>query len=160
MKEKGQQAGELDTGKFPKGTLPAWSSPHGNDRAACILFSVLMGPPDCHCLTYVWSLQSCPTLCNPMDCRRPGPVHGDSPGEILEWVAMPSSRGSSPPRDWTRVSCGSCIAGRFFTTELPGKPDLYSHHYLEKSIILFHVIDYTIALACKTLPLSYFFQLS
>ena len=50
MKEKGQQAGELDTGKFPKGTLPAWSSPHGNDRAACILFSVLMGPPDCHCL--------------------------------------------------------------------------------------------------------------
>lgn len=50
MKEKGQQAGELDTGKFPKGTLPAWFSPHGNDWAACILFSVLMGPPDCHCL--------------------------------------------------------------------------------------------------------------
>ena len=31
---------------------------------------------------------------------------------ILEWVAMPSSRGSSQPRDWTQVSC---IAGRFFT---------------------------------------------
>ena len=31
---------------------------------------------------------------------------------ILEWVAMPSSRGSSPPRDRTQVSC---IAGRFFT---------------------------------------------
>ena len=31
---------------------------------------------------------------------------------ILEWVAMPSSRGSSPPRDWTHVSL---IAGRFFT---------------------------------------------
>ena len=27
---------------------------------------------------------------------------------ILEWLAMPSSRGSSPPRDWTRVSCVSC----------------------------------------------------
>lgn len=50
MKEKRQQAGELDTGKFPKGTLPAWSSPHGDDQAASILFSVLMGPPDCHCL--------------------------------------------------------------------------------------------------------------
>ena len=38
---------------------------------------------------------------------------------ILEWVAVPSSRGSSPPRDWT---CISCIAGRLFTTEPPGKP--------------------------------------
>ena len=38
---------------------------------------------------------------------------------ILEWVAMPSSRGSSWPGDWT---CISCIAGGFFITELPGKP--------------------------------------
>ena len=36
---------------------------------------------------------------------------------ILEWVAMPSSRGSSQPRDRTQVSCN---AGRFFTAELPG----------------------------------------
>ena len=34
---------------------------------------------------------------------------------ILEWVAMPSSRGSSPPRDRTCISYVSCIAGRFFT---------------------------------------------
>ena len=40
----------------------------------------------------------------------------------LEWVAMPSSRGSSRPRDQTCVSYGSCIAGGFFTTEPPGKP--------------------------------------
>ena len=33
---------------------------------------------------------------------------------ILDWVAMPSSRGSSTPRDRIQVSCGSCIAGRFF----------------------------------------------
>ena len=33
-----------------------------------------------------------------------------------------SSRGSSRPGDWTLVSCGSCIAGGFFTTEPPGKP--------------------------------------
>ena len=35
---------------------------------------------------------------------------------------MPSSRGSSQPRDQTRISCFSCIAGRFFTAETPGKP--------------------------------------
>ena len=47
-------------------------------------------------------------------------VHGILQPRILEWVAFPFSRGSSQPRDWTRVSC---IAGRFFTawasTEAP-----------------------------------------
>ena len=41
---------------------------------------------------------------------------------ILKWVAIPSSRGSSRPRDRTQVSCGSCIAGRIFAAEPPGKP--------------------------------------
>ena len=45
-------------------------------------------------------------------------VHGILPARILEWVAMPSSRGSSWPRDPTWVSY---IAGRFFTTEPPEK---------------------------------------
>ena len=46
------------------------------------------------------------TLCNAMDCSPPGlPVHGIPQASILEWVAMPFSRGSSWPRDWTRVSC-------------------------------------------------------
>ena len=50
------------------------------------------------------SLQSCPTLCDPMDHSPPGSsVHGALQARILEWVAMPSSRGSSQPRDWTRV---------------------------------------------------------
>ena len=40
----------------------------------------------------------------------------------VEWVAISSSRGSSQPRDRTQVSCVSCIGGRFFTVELPGKP--------------------------------------
>ena len=98
--------------------------------------------------------QSCPTLCDPMDCSPPGSsVHGDSPGKntgvgchallqgiiptqgsnpglphclwilyqlshqrnprILEWVALPYSRGSSQPRDRTQVSC---IARGFFTS--------------------------------------------
>ena len=58
-------------------------------------------------------LQSCPTLCNPMNYSLPGcSVHGILQARVLEWVAMPSSRGSSQPRDQTQVSC---IAGRFFT---------------------------------------------
>ena len=62
------------------------------------------------------SLQSCPTLCDPMDYSTPGSsVHGILQARILEWVAMPSSRGSSPPRHWTRVSYVFCIAGGFFT---------------------------------------------
>ena len=45
---------------------------------------------------------------------------------ILEWVAMPFSRGSSWPRDKTCGSCGSSIAGRFFSTEPLGKPSDYA----------------------------------
>ena len=42
------------------------------------------------------SLQSCLTLCNPMDCSLPGSsVHGILQARILEWVAFPFSRGSS-----------------------------------------------------------------
>ena len=49
------------------------------------------------------SLQSCPTLCNPMDCSPPGSsVHGILSGSILEWVVIPFSRGSAWHRDWTR----------------------------------------------------------
>ena len=50
-------------------------------------------------------LQPCLTLCDPMDCSPPGSsVHGILQARILEWVAMPSSRGSSWPRDQTSVS--------------------------------------------------------
>ena len=50
-------------------------------------------------------LQSCPTLCDPMDCSPPGSsIHGILQARILEWVAIPFSRGSSPPRDQTHIS--------------------------------------------------------
>ena len=66
------------------------------------------------------------TLCDPMDCSPPASsVHGILQARILEWVAMPSSRESSQPRDCTQVSCGSRIAGSFFTTEPLGKPDSF-----------------------------------
>ena len=59
------------------------------------------------------SLQSCLTLFYPMDCSLPGsPGFGILQVRILEWVAMPSSRGSSQSRNRTQVSC---IAGGFFT---------------------------------------------
>ena len=58
-------------------------------------------------------IQSCPTLCDPMDCRLPGfSVHGILQARILEWVAYPFSRGYSQPRNQTLVSH---IAGRYFT---------------------------------------------
>ena len=60
-------------------------------------------------LTFAKVLQLCPTLCNPMDCSQPGSsVHGILQARILEWVAMPSSRGSSRPRDQTHISHISC----------------------------------------------------
>ena len=69
-------------------------------------------------------LQSGPTLCDPMDCSPPGSsVCGILQGRILEWVAMPSSRDSSQPRDQNCISYVSCI-GRQVLLPLapPGKP--------------------------------------
>ena len=57
--------------------------------------------------------QLCPTLCDPMDCSLSGSsVRGIFQARVLEWIAISFSRGSSWPRDRTRVSC---IAGRHFT---------------------------------------------
>ena len=57
--------------------------------------------------------QSCLTLCIPLHCSPPGSsVHGVFQARLLEWAAMPSSKGSSRPRDWpkdrTQVSPVSC----------------------------------------------------
>jgi len=60
----------------------------------------------------------CLTLCAPIDCSLPGSsAHEILQAGILEWIAMPFSRGSSCPRVRTHISCSSCIAGRVFTTE-------------------------------------------
>ena len=70
------------------------------------------------------SLQLCLTLCNPMDCSPSGSsVHGILQVRILEWVAISFPRGSSLPRDWTRVSCASCIDRQvLYHLAPPGKP--------------------------------------
>ena len=57
--------------------------------------------------------QLCPTLCNPMEGSLSGSaIHGIFHARILEWAAISFSRGSSQPRDRTRVSC---VADRRFT---------------------------------------------
>ena len=73
--------------------------------------------------------QSCPNFCNPMDCSLSGSsLHGIFQARMLEWVAIPFSRGSSQPKDRTRVSH---IAGRFFAiwatkkAQLPGDSAYY-----------------------------------
>ena len=54
--------------------------------------------------------RSCLTLCNPKDCSLPGSsVHGILQARILEWVAVPSSMGSSQPKGQTCVSYIPCI---------------------------------------------------
>ena len=64
--------------------------------------------------------QSCPTLCNPMDCGIPGSsVHGIFQARILEWVAI-SFPGNLPNSGIKLRS--PALAGRFFTNEPPGNP--------------------------------------
>ena len=59
-------------------------------------------------------LQLCLTLCSCIDCSLPGSsVHGILQARMLEWGALPSSKGSSQPRDWTGVSA---LAGGFLAT--------------------------------------------
>ena len=69
--------------------------------------------------------QSCLILCDPMDCSLPGfSIPGILQARILEWVTISFSRGSSRPRDWTRVSR---IGGRRFNLYLV----MYYYVYVE-----------------------------
>ena len=69
----------------------------------------------CKSTMYVLVPQSCLALSDPMGCSLPGSsVHRNLQASILEWVAVPFSRGSSWPRDWTQ---DSRIAGEFLPSE-------------------------------------------
>ena len=70
----------------------------------------------CVCLV----TQSCPTLCNPLDCSPPGSsVNGILQARILQWVAISFSTGSSQPRDHTR---SPTLQADSLQSEPPGKP--------------------------------------
>ena len=73
----------------------------------------------CAYICIVLVTQLCPFLCNPVDCSCQAPLSiVILQARRLEWIAIPFSRGSSPSRDQTHISC---IVGRFFTTEPSGK---------------------------------------
>ena len=121
-----------------RGEKNTWPQTAARSGAQLVLPSHLQSPgqPLCHFYKVQWSVtcvmserggrcvketllvcilvtQSCPTLCDPMDCSPPGfSVHGILQTGILEWVAISFSRGSSWPKHQTRVSC---VVGRFFT---------------------------------------------
>ena len=78
-----------------------------------------------HARVCVKSLQVCLTLCDPMDHSRPpgSSIHGIFQAGIPQWVAMASSRGSSQSRDQTASLTSLALAGKFFTTMPPGKPN-------------------------------------
>ena len=88
------------------------------------------------------SLQSCPTLCNPMDYSPPGAfVQGILQAGILEWVAMPSFRGSSQPRDWTCISYVSCV----------GRWVLHYLHHLDNSKLKWKSLSLYDPMDCRVL---------
>ena len=81
--------------------------------------------------------KSCQTLWDHINHSPPGSsAHGISQARILEWVAMPSSRGSSWPRDPT---CISRITGELFVTESPGKRSLKGNWFLKYGQICFWI---------------------
>ena len=102
---------------------------HGNGIMIILTKQLWQDRPRCWALELItprlrtWPcvcVQSYLTLRPHQDCNLPGSSdHGILQVKMLEWVAIPSSRGPSQPRDWTGTAW---ILGRFFTTEPPGKP--------------------------------------
>ena len=99
-----QSLGLEDTLEKEMATPPsvlAWQIPWTEEQSGL----QSMGSQGVGSLQFSSVAQSCPTLCNPMDCSPSGSsVCGILQTRILEWVAMPSSRGSSGPRDQTCIS--------------------------------------------------------
>ena len=95
--------------------LPCWLQDPGPDAKAATSRGLFSQFPQlyqiqmCVCVCVCVCVQLCLTLCNPMDYSLPGSsAHGILQARILEWIVISSSRGSSQPKVWIRVSCGSC----------------------------------------------------
>ena len=86
--------------------------------------------------------QLCPTLYDPMDWSPPGSsVKEILQARIPEWVTMPSSRGSSQPREWTQVSCIAC---KFFTIWATKESHIHLHSYLKCQASLSFTISWSL----------------
>ena len=99
--------------QFPKKLQFMWLDLHQPPVVPGIFLvhSRYMGVCVLSCLSHVWLFVTLWTAAPPGSS-----VHGILQTRILEWVAMPSSRASSPPRDWTHVFYIPALAGGFFTT--------------------------------------------
>ena len=133
-----------------------WRSLHASSRSAQTVCSSFAGALSGHIGYEKWSGESevaqlCPTLCDPMDCSLSGSsVHGIFQARLLEWIATSFSRGSSQPRNRTRVSR---ITGRRFTVwAIVG----YNHLQFRlpfPSLCTFNVEqDFPVAQTVKNLP--------
>ena len=120
----------------------SWYSPDKNTRVGCHalfqgIFLIQGSNPHFLCLLHwpVGSLslvplgksqsQSVKSLIHVQLFATPWSAHGILQARRLKWAAMPSSRGSSRPRDWTNIFCVSHLVGRFFTTEPTGETQSY-----------------------------------
>ena len=73
-----------------------------SETSTCVCVCVCVCVCMCVC---VWVTQSCPSLCDPIDCSLPNSsAHGSLQARLLEWVVISSSRVYSQPRDQTWVS--------------------------------------------------------
>ena len=104
------------------------------------------------------SLQSCPTLCDPMDYSPPGSsVHGVLQARILEWVARLSSRESCWPRDQTCVSYVLCIGSWVLTTSTTWEVCIHIQTHTRVYMyvyVSFIVLDYMYQLPYKQYKMS------
>ena len=103
-------------------------------ESACFLPETITTLLICYACLSAKSLQSCPTLCNRMDCGPPGSsVHRILQVRKLKWVAMPSSRDLSDPGIKPASLMSPALADRFFTTTTTQESAIYQY----KTIKLF-----------------------
>ena len=89
------------------------------------------------------SFQSCTTIWNPMHCSPPdSSVHRILQARILEWIAMPSSRESSQPRDGTWIFKSPALAGGFFTASATWEAYIYLYIYNIYLYIYIYILLY------------------
>ena len=87
---------------------------------------------------YTLYFKTGPTLCDPMDCSLPhSSVYGILQARILEWVAIPFSKGSSQPRGQTTSLASPALAGGFFTTSTTREAKDRSLEINRRSLIMY-----------------------
>ena len=105
-------------------------------------------------------VRSCLTLCDPMDCSPPGSfVHGIFQARILEWVAIPFSRGSSHPRNQTPGSLLYCRRILYHLSHRGSpKPNIFIHNILPGALLppapLTIILEITFASLVVRSPIS------